>query len=1314
MSSDEDTGDAAVGPVVLHCGAGHPLQLPLALHDRVAARFAAALDSPLPFGGTVARPPGPVRVRPPRSRPRRSRARRVPAVQESSSELSSENGPTNLFDDNVDDADGARGGDADSAGEGVGGGTSDGGGSGGEAGTDGSGGHSAAAAPAAAAAAGAAARQAAAADEPDVRAGALAAVDRNADLMAVELMVVLSGGVRTEGALSPIYRLAAVAGGAAVVVGEGERAVVVWLTRSRGRLIYLCSCGGRSGAESLEVREWMSKSTNCRHARALRSATSSLIFQFNEPSLDGLLQRHSVLDNSSTPATSERQVFYATKTQKRRGIFAVLCGGSWSAVSVRPRVGKKSAKRGRVMRAACTRLSRHDHWLCKHAKAVNDWCEEFRLAAELAGGPRAPELVQDPDVVLAQPIGKKRRLPVTDAARVAAQAEADARFSDESRWRAARNLLPCEREINACERYDRLADQAADGGIPRLDSVLYEQTCFKCGAGYRAASVKYSGGVLHTLRGRISVRMHQWECTCGTVVFFDGAQHGLFASTTQTVFTRTLVDVVSQMVFSGHSTLSSASSVLCFLLEVTKALPAGRNSLSRQTLTAVIHRFSRTLIVPPSLFRCRRCYSSPLRPYKVVVQDGQVISVMKHQSEPLIKVTTDLSTTRMDVDVGCSWPLAAARSAVRKRSKAPFDQPVRLTKEEYKALSDLSMAGLLTPEDQILDNVRSHPTTVRWACALIFFSFFKVSLSVRRPGDGGGTAGNEADVDQSPLVANGAARVKQLQARVAARRGTVIYECLPLEGVIEASDDECTTRDRLGVVRHFLHTFLAEPLVGAFAGLYRHAIIDLARQLILSLTTGEWLSAASAVEAVAIVWPFLWLVGKTDGADPLLLRAIGELLLFTDGVDTLWETRWRSLASPASLAFEADWKATSVTKYNEWVARQPSAGVPPSLLRAGRFSTKRAAAQALEVRTGHVFPDLDAVRPYITDAKTDKVNADRAAKAAASPNALEQELNRVLGADDCRHAYVTSEIFMPGVENFLCPCGLLVGFDFLDQAERPAHALATLVQRFPLLPNVVFFDTECQLARNAQRRLPWLLNTSRCHSFVDRLHNFGDQHKCSCVFDANKYPSLCRQHRSVCAESRHSLNKAFKTRLTHLRQDHFIVQMRILAAVINLRVMMRDALGKETNHRLMSMFFHTRVFNHCERTACLCDNWMMQAAAADAEKSDAGDGHGGGGDGGDGRGGNGGDTDTVSNDDGLGRDTEGGGAGVALVGLNGDEEEAEGDSDSGTVRAEGGMGAEEVRSGPPLPPGGAVVSVGEREASEVSDSQSSVWESERE
>jgi len=169
---------------------------------------------------------------------------------------------------------------------------------------------------------------------------------------------------------------------------------------------------------------------------------------------------------------------------------------------------------------------------------------------------------------------------------------------------------------------------------------------------------------------------------------------------------------------------------------------------------------------------------------------------------------------------------------------------------------------------------------------------------------------------EEALPVDGTASVEQLRALVAVRRGTVVYECRAVDGVVEGTADATSTRDRYAIVRHFLHTFLAEPLVGAFTGLDRAAIADFAKQLIFSSSTGEWLSAAGAVKSVAIVWPFLRLVGKTNNADPLLLRAIGELLLLAESVDTLWETKWHSLASDTSLAFETQWREASTARYS--------------------------------------------------------------------------------------------------------------------------------------------------------------------------------------------------------------------------------------------------------------------------------------------------------------------------------------------------------------------------------------------------------------
>jgi len=246
--------------------------------------------------------------------------------------------------------------------------------------------------------------------------------------MAIELVVVLSNSQRSPGSLSPIYRLAAVGGGAAIVLGEAEKVVVTRMTRSRGKAVFLCSCGGRGRAVSLEVRQWLSISTNCFHARALRKAFELLVAHFRKVSVDALLQRYTALDNSRTLATAEKQVFYATKSHKKRSLFAVLCAGTWSSVGIRPRFGKKGTKRRQIMRASCTRLSFIDHWMCKHAKAVNYWCAEARQAAEVAGGVGAPAMVEEADVILADPLGRRRQPVRSPAAQAAAQAETDARF----------------------------------------------------------------------------------------------------------------------------------------------------------------------------------------------------------------------------------------------------------------------------------------------------------------------------------------------------------------------------------------------------------------------------------------------------------------------------------------------------------------------------------------------------------------------------------------------------------------------------------------------------------------------------------------------------------------------------------------------------------------------------------------------------------------------------------------------------------------------------------------------------------------------
>ena len=248
-----------------------------------------------------------------------------------------------------------------------------------------------------------------------------------------------------------------------------------------------------------------------------------------------------------------------------------------------------------------------------------------------------------------------------------------------------------------------------------------------------------------------------------------------------------------------------------------------------------------------------------------------------------------------------------------------------------------------------------------------------------------------------------------------------------------------------------------------------------------------------------------------------------------------------------------------------------------------------------------MWPDLKAVRPFPTDTKAKAVNDARAVKVKTGRESLEVMLTQALGEDDCRRAFLASQTFMPGVENFLCPCGILIGDDFLDRAESPAHVLGSLFQRFPLLASVIYLDTACQMESNALRRMPWFINFCDTASSTDRAHRAKKQHGCSPKFDADAYPSRSVRHCTSCAESRHSINKALKTHLVHFRQEHFIVQMRLLGAFVNLRVKMRRELGKETNHRLLCSFFFSHVRKYCDQPSCACTHGRRQATEADVQ-----------------------------------------------------------------------------------------------------------------
>lgn len=192
-----------------------------------------------------------------------------------------------------------------------------------------------------------------------------------------------------------------------------------------------------------------------------------------------------------------------------------------------------------------------------------------------------------------------------------------------------------------------------------------------------------------------------------------------------------------------------------------------------------------------------------------------------------------------------------------------------------------------------------------------------------------------------------------------------------------------------------------------------------------------------------------------------------------------------------------------------------------------------------------------------------------------------------LGDEDCRHSILIRAAFLPGVVSYLCACGLLIGFEVLEGAERPAEIVEILAARFRRLPKTVYYGTACQASRNYTRLMPLLVRLSKTSLGLDRLH--APPHEYSTIFDANNYPKRSGLHKNSAAENRHSLNNPLQSHPTYLAQDRLVVQMRLIGAVNNLLILYRRFRGvTDVRHHPLPSCFQSRMMSHCEPLGCEC------------------------------------------------------------------------------------------------------------------------------
>lgn len=141
-------------------------------------------------------------------------------------------------------------------------------------------------------------------------------------------------------------------------------------------------------------------------------------------------------------------------------------------------------------------------------------------------------------------------------------------------------------------------------------------------------------------------------------------------------------------------------------------------------------------------------------------------------------------------------------------------------------------------------------------------------------------------------------------------------------------------------------------------------------------------------------------------------------------------------------------------------------------------------------------------------------------------------------------------MFTPGLVQYMCSHGVLIGFEVLESAESPACIAEALARRLSLVPDVIYCVTACQAARNAARRMPCILRQSKTRYFLDRFHQ--RPHVFSDMYNYDQYPTISSIHQTSVAESRHALNKPLRNQVSYMDKDRFISHMRLYGDLKNL------------------------------------------------------------------------------------------------------------------------------------------------------------------
>ena len=695
----------------------------------------------------------------------------------------------------------------------------------------------------------------------------------------------------------------------------------------------------------------------------------------------------------------------------------------------------------------------------------------------------------------------------------------------------------------------------------------------------------------------IQVTVGSWTCPHKHVVEYDGGNDGLFSlrkadeSGNLLVFSRAFCDKLVSFVYHSRSSYAAATSFLASLRSCY--------GLRRQLIATLGRCYVATLKPTEDVFVCPTCGDNP----DYIVIDGQALGFRVKDGFNISRPALHLPSMNLNIDNYAVIRRPSIRAAIRKvlRTGDP------LTKTDAEALRDLHAARSSTfPRARTAAAVENWRLT-RHAAAL-FFRFHEWTavddLGGGRPAragaaGGGGVQGGPAGAADA-VAANGEEPpVGSLGDGPAPVSASLAWDervgtCRPRFETFKAGGTEWAT------VRPFLLAVLGDPVVNLFVGHPRAPLLALSKHL-TQVDGSGWRKKVHAANAVGFVANFFARVGPLLDKEPPLRRAVGALLLFAVEVDQAVDDDFAFAAKKAAdggqvetAAFCKRWlNVSSPAEYEKFAAEHPA------------FKDKDYDSPYVSFE---FFGFLRRVRPAIFTPRTRPKRAagQQPVRGRGRVRRGAQAVKEDAG-DRCAKAFPKHSELTAGVFNVVCPHVVTMGFRVMFEAESVADALSVILERFPKLPMVVFYDVACKMDRNGMQRVRTLLSHHKVRFCLDRAHAKG--HTCSCVYFPDESLAVTSGVSTQAAEVQHSVSVKFRGHLAYMSPTafmaHRIYQLSMMNMTASYKIDHPDAKLENEGARLNSYYFKFRNAK-CLRPACTCPASALVGSVAPQSGADVG------------------------------------------------------------------------------------------------------------